>query len=83
MMARVFPVENLLDETLAAARKIGGYGKTAVIAAREAVERAEEGSLREGILFERRTYYALWATADANEGMQAFLAKRQPVFTGR
>jgi len=72
-----------MTETLAAAEMIGCYGKTAVIAAREAVERALEGSLREGILFERRTYYALWATADANEGMQAFLQKRPPVFVGQ
>ena len=60
-----------------------GYGRTAIMAAREAVERALEGSLREGILFERRTYYALWATADANEGMRAFIEKRPPEFTGR
>ena len=83
LVARIIPAEDLLAETLAAAEMIGCYGKTAVMAAREAVERAQEGSLREGILFERRTYYALWATADANEGMQAFLDKRQPMFSGR
>ncbi|MCB8979225.1 MAG: enoyl-CoA hydratase/isomerase family protein [Ardenticatenaceae bacterium] len=83
LVARVIPAEDLLAETLAAAEQIACYGKTAVIAAREAVERAQEGSLREGLLFERRTYYALWATADANEGMQAFLEKRSPIFVGR
>ena len=83
LVARVIPAEELLAETLAAAETIAGYGETAVIAAREAVERALEGSLREGILFERRTYYALWSTADANEGMQAFIEKRSPKFIRR
>ncbi|VAW32372.1 Enoyl-CoA hydratase =_ degradation of branched-chain amino acids and alpha-keto acids [hydrothermal vent metagenome] len=83
LVARIIPAEDLMAETLAAAEMISCYGKTAVMAAREAVERALEGSLREGILFERRTYYALWATADAQEGMQAFMEKRQPLFTGR
>ena len=83
LVARVIPAADLMAETLSAAEMIGCWGKTAVIAAREAVERAQEGSLREGLLFERRTYYALWATADANEGMQAFLEKRTPVFSGR
>ena len=66
-----------------AANLIAGYGKTAAIVAREAVDRALEVGLREGILFERRTYYALWATHDAQEGMQAFMEKRPPAFVGR
>ena len=83
LVARIIPTEDLMMETLAAAEMIGCYGKVAIMAAREAVERAQEGSLREGLLFERRTYYALWATADANEGMQAFMDKRPPIFVGR
>lgn len=83
LVARVMPAPELMTETLAAAETIASYGRTAVMAAREAVERALEGSLREGILFERRTYYALWATADAHEGMQAFIEKRPPQFMGR
>jgi enoyl-CoA hydratase len=62
---------------------MAGYGRTAVFAAREAIERAQESSLREGLLFERRTYYALWATQDAQEGMRAFMEKREPAFVGR
>ena len=76
-------LEQLMAETLATAEMIAGYGRTAVYAAREAIERAQESSLREGILFERRSYYALWATQDAQEGMQAFLEKREPKFVGR
>ena len=83
LVARVIPAERLLAEALEAARTIAGYGKTAVMAAREAVERAEEVGLREGLLFERRTYHALWATEDAKEGMRAFLDKRPPVFQGK
>ncbi|MEM9491341.1 MAG: enoyl-CoA hydratase-related protein, partial [Myxococcota bacterium] len=80
LVARVIPAAELLDQTLAAARAIATCGRTAVIAAREAVNRAEEVGLGEGLMFERRTYYALWATADAREGMAAFIDKREPVF---
>ena len=80
LVARVIPAENLLEETLATAETIANYSKLSAIVAREAVERALDVGLREGILFERRTYYALWATDDANEGMQAFIEKREPHF---
>ncbi len=83
LVARVIPADQLMEETLEVAQTIAAYGKTAAIVGREAVERALELSLREGIMFERRTYYALWATEDAQEGMQAFIEKRDPEFRGR
>lgn len=83
LVARVIPADDLLAETLAAAQEIAGFGKTAVMVAREAVNRALEVGLHEGIQFERRTYHALWATNDAQEGMSAFIEKREPVFSGR
>ena len=72
----------LMEETLKAAETIAGYGKAATTAAREAVDRALEGGLREGILFERRLFHALFATADQKEGMAAFVEKRAPQFRG-
>jgi enoyl-CoA hydratase len=83
LVARVIPAEQLMEKTMAAAETIANYSKMTALVAREAVERALETGLREGILFERRTYYALWATEDAQEGMQAFIEKREPVFKGR
>jgi enoyl-CoA hydratase len=83
LVARVIPDDKLMEETLATAKAIAAYSRRATIAAREAVDRALELSLREGILFERRTYHALWATQDAKEGMRAFIEKREPDFTGR
>lgn len=83
LVARVIPENRLMEETLHAAQMIAGYGKTAVMVACESVNQALEGGLREGMLFERRVYHALWATADQKEGMQAFLEKRDPDFQGR
>jgi enoyl-CoA hydratase len=51
--------------------------------AKEAVNRAYEGSLSEGILFERRNFHALFATEDQKEGMRAFVDKRKPAFRHR
>lgn len=80
LVARVFPAAELLPETLAAAQTIAGYSKPTAIVAREAVDQALEVGLRDGLLFERRGYHALWATQDAQEGMAAFLEKREPRF---
>lgn len=51
--------------------------------AREAVNRAEESGLSEGLMFERRTFHAIFATDDQKEGMRAFLEKRPPEFSNR
>jgi enoyl-CoA hydratase len=83
LVARVMPAASLMTETLNAARIIASYGKPAAMAAREAVNRALELGLQEGILFERRTFHALFATEDQKEGMRAFAEKRQPKFNGR
>ncbi|MDE1464177.1 enoyl-CoA hydratase [Spartinivicinus poritis] len=83
LVARTIPDDKLLSETITAAETIAAYGKPAVMVAREAVERALESSLREGILFERRTFHALFATEDQKEGMKAFIEKRKPFFKSK
>ena len=83
LVSRVFEDDALLDETMKAARLIASYGKAATLAGREAVNRADEVSLQEGLLFERRLFHSLFATQDQKEGMVAFLEKRSPVFQGK
>jgi len=83
LVSRVVPDDRLLDSTLELAARIAGYSLPALVAIKEAVNRAWEGSLTEGILFERRALYARFASADAHEGMHAFLAKRPPAFQHR
>ena len=80
LVSRLFPADSLLQETLDSARQIAGYGKMATMVARDAVNMAEETGISQGLLFERRTYHALWATDDAREGMDAFLEKRKAEF---
>jgi enoyl-CoA hydratase len=81
LVSRVVPLDKLMDETLAAALTICGYGQLSVMAAKESVNRAFEGSLADGVVFERRLFHALFATADQKEGMDAFLNKRAASFT--
>jgi enoyl-CoA hydratase len=80
LVARIVPVDRLLDEAVAAAEAIASMPLQVAMMTREAIERAFEGSLSEGIRFERRMFHALFATADQKEGMTAFLEKRPPKF---
>ncbi len=83
LVARVVPPERLLEDTLALAAQISEFPLPALMAAKEAVNRAFEVPLAEGILFERRLFHSLFATEDQKEGMAAFLEKRKPVFKHR
>ncbi|MGH8807707.1 MAG: enoyl-CoA hydratase-related protein, partial [Noviherbaspirillum sp.] len=80
LVSRVVPLDALDAETLAAAAVIASMSLPSVIAAKEAVNRAYESTLSEGVLFERRSFHALFATHDQKEGMSAFLEKRKPDF---
>jgi enoyl-CoA hydratase len=83
LVARIVPADKLLDEAFSVANVICEYSLPAVMMAKEAVNRAYESSLAEGILFERRNFHSLFATEDQKEGMQAFLGKRKPAFKHR
>ena len=80
LVSRVVALDKLMDEALAAALMICDYSQIAVMAAKESINRAFEGGLNDGIMFERRLFHALFATADQKEGMDAFVNKRKAVF---
>ncbi|MGD9866832.1 MAG: enoyl-CoA hydratase [Hyphomicrobiales bacterium] len=83
LVARVVPHDSLMDEALTAAKAIAGFGRPSVLLAKEAVNRAFEMTLSEGVRFERRVFYSLFATEDQKEGMEAFVSKRSPAFRNR
>jgi enoyl-CoA hydratase len=80
LVSRVVPLDKLMDEALAAALLICEFSQVAVMAAKESVNRAFESALADGVMFERRLFHALFATADQKEGMDAFVAKRKAQF---
>jgi len=83
LVSRVVPAAQLLDTAIAAAETICSYSAPSVMMAKECVNRAWESPLAEGILFERRSFHAVFATHDQKEGMKAFLEKRDPKFEHR
>ena len=83
LVSRVVPDAELQATSLKLATQIAGYSLPALMAIKESVNRAYEASLSEGILFERRELHARFASADAHEGMHAFLEKRKPDFQHR
>ena len=78
LVARVVPAANLMDEAMKVADTIANMSLPSVLAAKEAVNRAFESGLSEGVVFERRIFHALFATEDQKEGMKAFVEKRPP-----
>jgi enoyl-CoA hydratase len=83
LVARVVPLASLLDEAVKVAETIASMSLPSALAAKEAVNRAFETSLAEGVRFERRIFHSLFATADQKEGMAAFIAKRPPKFENK
>ncbi len=81
LIARVVPDADVVDAAMEAAAQIAGYSRAATRLAREAVMRAEETSLTEGLLYERRMFHQLFGTRDQREGMTAFLEKRASKFS--
>jgi enoyl-CoA hydratase len=80
LVSRVVPAQELIPEAIKVAQAIAAMSLPAVMMAKECVNRAYETTLSEGIRFERRVFYATFATPDQQEGMQAFVEKRPPAF---
>ena len=83
LVSRVVPDAELQTSALKLATQVASFSLPALMAIKESLNRAFEGSLSEGILFERRELHARFASEDAHEGMHAFLDKRPPVFQHR
>ena len=83
LVSRVVTPDKLMDEALGAALMICDYGQLSVMATKEAVNRAFESGLADGLMFERRLFQSMFATRDQKEGMDAFMGKRKAVFTHR
>ena len=83
LVSRVVADDQVAEEAQRVAATVAAYGRAAVTAARECVDRALNTGLDDGVLFERRVFHGLFATRDQKEGMSAFLEKREPRFTGR
>ncbi len=80
LVSRVIPANDLLAEARKTALKISEKSMLTAMAVKECVNRAYETTLREGLLFERRSFHAAFATDDQSEGMEAFIEKRAPQF---
>lgn len=78
LVARLVSPEKLMDEAMKVAETIANMSLPSVLAGKEAVNRAFEGGLSEGMAFERRIFHSLFATEDQKEGMKAFIEKRTP-----
>ena len=83
LVARIYPADTLLEETLKAATTIAGFSLPVVMMIKESVNRAFESSLNEGLLFERRVFHSAFALEDQKEGMAAFVEKRKASFKNR
>jgi enoyl-CoA hydratase len=79
----VVPADKLLDEALSAAATICALSAPSLMMAKECVNRAYEGTLADGVSYERRLFHSLFATEDQKEGMDAFVNKRKPAFKHR
>lgn len=83
LVSRVVPADELVEEAVKVANRIADQSMTAVMMTKEAVNRAYETTLAEGVRFERRLFHALFGTEDQKEGMAAFVEKRTPSFKNR
>jgi enoyl-CoA hydratase len=83
LVSRIVPADKLLDEAIAVAERISQMSQPIAMMVKEAVNRAFETTLTEGVRFERRLFHSTFATEDQKEGMAAFIEKRKPAFRNR
>jgi enoyl-CoA hydratase len=83
LVSRIVPADKLLEEALKTAEIIAKKSRPVLYMIKECVNRAYESTLREGVLFERRVFHSAFALDDKNEGMAAFVEKREPKFKNR
>jgi enoyl-CoA hydratase len=83
LVARVVPAADLEKEAFAIASKIASFSLPVVMKIKEAINRAYESSLTDGLAFERREFHSTFALDDQKEGMRAFVEKRKPQFRHR
>ena len=83
LVSRIVPPDKLMDEALAVADKVASMSRPIAMMVKEAVNRAFETTLAEGVRFERRLFHSTFATEDQKDGMAAFIAKRKPGFKNR
>jgi len=83
IVSRVVPLDKLLDEAMAVADRIAGYSLPVVMMIKEAINRAYETTLSEGVHYERRIFHSMFSLDDQKEGMAAFVEKRKPDFKHR
>ncbi len=83
LVARVVPQELIVEEAVRLGKELAARPPISLRLAKEAITRAFEGRVDDGIDFERKAFYLLFATEDAHEGMRAFIDRRQPTYEGR
>ncbi len=83
LVSRVVPLDDMMDVAMDVAKTIAGLSRPSVLLAKEAVNRAFETTMSEGILFERRVFHSLFSTLDQKEGMAAFVEKREPHYENK
>ncbi|HTZ38049.1 MAG TPA: enoyl-CoA hydratase [Stellaceae bacterium] len=83
LVSRIVPADKLMEEAVAVAARVAAMSHSAAMMVKEAVNRAFETTLAEGVRFERRLFHATFATEDQKEGMAAFVEKRKPAFRHR
>ena len=83
LVSRIISVDDLLDEAIKVATQIANLSRPITMMVKDAVNRAYETTLSEGVHFERRLFHSVFATKDKKEGMQAFIEKRTPKFTNK